>query len=86
MKKVLLGWERKVPDALGLWLRLNAGGQITKHYVVEIDGIRNIDWGWGSRGLARIEDIERNLGGFLWLGPIPKIPHDVERYIDPRNI
>lgn len=70
----MLRWTRKPPNKDGIWLRLNAGGRIQRHWVE--GGL--IDWGWGGES-RMIPLANPKLRGWLWYGPIPR-PPDEERY------
>ena len=81
-------WQRRVPDHPGCWLRLNAGGYIQVHYIELLDGQLQMLWGWSEgKKLIRLADekYRRNLAGFLWWGPIPVPPSDVERFVLPQK-
>lgn len=65
----MLEWKRELPDAVGYWLRCNAGRRISRHLVVEIDGVKNIDWG-GDEDKRLVHLTDPNLRGWWWMGPI----------------
>lgn len=67
-------WVKRPPVRVGLYLRVNAGHQISKHDIIEIDGVLNIFWGDGV--LVRMDKLGKRLDGWWWYGPIPKAPED----------
>jgi len=69
-------WKKQPPSAVGLYLRVNAGHQISRHYVIDIDGVLNINWGWGSGALVRIDKLGKKLDNWWWFGPIPDAPKE----------
>ena len=68
------GWTQQRPSAVGMYLRVNAGHQISKHNVIDIDGVLNINWGWDGGSLVRMDKLGKKLDRWWWYGPIPKAP------------
>ena len=69
-------WSRTPPNKDGYWLRLNAGGGLDLRLVLK----GKIMWGWGGDE-KMIPITHRNLKGWLWCGPIPVPPENVERLV-----
>lgn len=83
-----MNWERKAPEAEGIYLRLNAGGGISRHDVRMENGVLVTQWGWGGHSRidsGRREAVVRQMSGFFWYGPIPFPPADEERYVKPQE-
>lgn len=73
-------WKREPPNAIGHWLRYNAGHRISRHNVHESIGEGGhtgkliVNWGFGSGecGHRWLLLSHPKLRGWLWYGPIPQ--------------
>lgn len=75
MKTREIKWEKKAPDQVGWWIRLNVIHKPEMVYVFEdwrnLDKALCVDWGWsGERDKMRIQDNLHKIEHFYWLGPI----------------
>ena len=75
-----LRWERVIPTKPGIYLRVNAGHQISRHLITKEGRYLKINWGWGGEvGTLSSKDKQKweyKLGLWLWYGPIPRPPVD----------
>ncbi len=73
-------WEQVPPKEDGIYLRINAGHRIQRHFVK--DGL--INWGWGGEeGMISIDDpkikgyeSQEQQYNWWWFGPIPNPPKE----------
>ncbi len=71
----MMKWINQRPSVVGLYLRVNAGHQISKHRVIAIDGVLNINWG-DVGSLIRMDKLGWKLDNWWWYGPIPDPPEE----------
>lgn len=69
-------WTQKRPAEVGMYLRVNAGHQISRHWVTERDdGRLCINWGWGGEVRTMpLGQLGKKLDRWWWYGPIPDPP------------
>ena len=75
-------WNKKAPDSVGYWIRMNAIHRPEIHYIFE--DYRNPDkalcvtWGWsGEEATMRIKDNLHKIEHFLWWGPFTIPPREL---------
>lgn len=76
-------WNKKAPDCVGYWLRMNAIHKPEIHYIYE--DYRNPDkalcvtWGWsGEQSTMRIKDNLHKIEHFFWYGPFTIPPKELK--------
>lgn len=71
------GWKKQIPNAVGYWLRVNAGHRVQLHKIFELDGELMLIWGWGGNEVpCVVEQIREKLKSFYWCGPLPEPPKE----------
>ncbi len=74
-------WQKKAPDKVGYWIRMNVIHRPEIHYVFEDwknpDKALRVNWGWtGEEAEMRIKDNLHKIEHFHWLGPIVIPPRE----------